>query len=96
MKATKIFCIIAYDVAETKRRNKVIKLISPYGKRINFSVYECMMTQSQFNRLRLKLEMLLDRKTDQVAIYPICLDCYAKSVYIPEQREEYSLVRVYD
>ncbi len=95
MRAKKIFCVVAYDVADTKRRNKVIKLIEPYGKRINYSVFECMFTAAQFERLRMKLELTVDGKTDKVAVYPICMDCYAKAIYVPECKDEYNVVHVY-
>lgn len=86
MRANKIFCVIAYDSADTKRRNKMIKLIEKYGRRINYSVYECMFTDAQLKRLKERLSEIVVKGKDSVAIYPICVNCYTRVVYIPQHR----------
>ncbi len=96
MRTKRIFCIVAYDVTDTKRRNKVIKLVEPYGKRINYSVFECMMTRTQFEAMCSKLAKTVNSKTDKIAIYPICLDCYGKTRYIPDIKTDYNIVHIYD
>ncbi len=85
MKIHKLFCVVAYDVANTRRRNKVVKMLSKYGKRINYSVYECMFTQSQYAMVKKELLKILLIGKDVIAIYPICLDCYAKAEYLPKK-----------
>ena len=47
MKARKRFVVIAYDITKTKTRNSVVKKVLRYGGRINLSVFECMLTDSQ-------------------------------------------------
>lgn len=84
VKSRKTFIVIAYDVTDDKRRGKVIKAIEKYGTRINKSVYECMVTKSQYERLLESLEKIIKSGEDQLAIYPLCLDCYAKTKYIPK------------
>ena len=59
MRAKKIFCVVAYDVADNKRCEKVGKLLERYGVRANFSVFECMMTDRQFEELEARLPVLL-------------------------------------
>jgi CRISPR-associated protein Cas2 len=46
-RATKIFCIVAYDVEDNRQRDKIAKLLEKYGIRINLSVFECMFTDTQ-------------------------------------------------
>ncbi len=96
MRAKRIFCVVAYDISDTKRRNKVIKLIEPYGKRVNYSVFECMFTSRQLENLQAELTCLLHKRKDTIAIYPICIDCYTKTRYIPAQTADYNTVHVYD
>lgn len=84
MKAIRIFCIVAYDVADTRRRNKLVKIIEKYGIRINYSVFECMFTAAQFQKIQEKTHALMNEKEDRIVYYPICLDCYAKIRYQPE------------
>ncbi len=96
MRTKRIFCIVAYDIADSQRRNKVIKLIEPYGNRVNYSVFECMLTRSQLDNLCSKLAKTVNCTMDKIAIYPICLDCYTKTKYIPDIKEDYNVVHIYD
>lgn len=90
MRARKNFVVIAYDIALTRRRNKVVKAVIKYGGRINMSVFECMLTDSRLAALERDLEKLIDPETDQVAIYPLCLDCYARIRYMPVRKKDNS------
>lgn len=96
MRAKRIFCIIAYDISLAKRRNKMVKLLEPYGRRINRSVYECMFTEVQFRRLKEQIALILSTGNDQVVIYPICVSCYARAVYIPEIKMDINVVNLFD
>lgn len=86
MKAKKVFCVIAYDIADDRRRCRVNKVVEKYGVRINFSVYECMLTLKQMETIQAKIEKLINRKEDTVVYYPICINCFTKIVYQPENR----------
>ena len=96
MRARKIFCVISYDIATAKRRREVVKVISPYGIRVNLSVFECMLTAAQLRDVVSKLHSLVKKGKDQIAIYRICLDCFGKAEYIPEVKESAKIVRVLD
>jgi hypothetical protein len=39
-------------------------------------------------KLKAGIEKLVNEKTDQVAYYTLCLDCYAKIVYYPERKKK--------
>jgi CRISPR-associated protein Cas2 len=75
----KKFTIIAYDITEDKKRDKVAKLLELYGTRRNKSVFECMVSEAQLKKIRAELPQLIDSATDTVLIYRICMDCYVKS-----------------
>ncbi len=96
MRARRIFCVIAYDISLAKRRNKLVKLLEPYGRRINRSVYECMFTEVQFKHLKEQIAVMLSAGKDQVVIYPICVSCYTRAVYIPEIKTDYKVVNLFD
>jgi CRISPR-associated protein Cas2 len=84
MRTKKNFYVIAYDVTDDKRRNKVVKLLQKYGKRSNYSVFECMVTDAQLSNIRKSLLAIIDTKDcDSIAFYPICLNCFAKISYLP-------------
>lgn len=86
MRASKRFVVIAYDISATKRRNKIVQILQKYGTRVNFSVFECMMTDSQFMLAQEEIQSLIKPGRDQVIFYPLCLDCYAKITYHPSRR----------
>lgn len=86
MRARKRFVVIAYDITKTKKRNKVVKKVLKYGGRVNLSVFECMLTDSQLLRLQAEIGKMIDPKTDQVAYYTLCVDCFTKIVYQPERK----------
>ena len=86
MRARKKYVVIAYDISQNKRRRKVEKAVKKYGGRVNLSVFECMLTESQLGKLQGEIEKALDLKTDQVAYYTLCMDCFSAIVYQPERR----------
>ena len=86
MKARKRFVVIAYDITKTRTRNRVVKKVLKYGGRINLSVFECMLTDSQLRRLQDEIAGLLDTATDQIAYYTLCVDCFSKILYQPEHK----------
>lgn len=86
MKAKKIFCVVAYDISDNRRRNKIIKVLEKYGIRVNYSVYECTFTHAQFKKVEERIAKLIVSKEDSVIYYPICVDCFSKIVYQPYRR----------
>lgn len=85
MKASKIFIVIAYDISDDKRRYRIVKTLKQYGVAINMSVYECMLTKSQLEKLMLRLERIIDLQTDKIVYYPLCIDCFSKITYQPDK-----------
>jgi len=83
LKAKKKFVVIAYDIVKDSRRNKIAGLLEDLGTRINFSVFECMLTPSQFVALQKKIAKIADKKTDTVVYYTICVDCFTKIKVFP-------------
>jgi len=40
--------VVAYDISNDKRRNKVAKCLQGYGERVNFSIQEIPHTANRF------------------------------------------------
>ena len=70
--------VIAYDIVNTKRRNKVAKVLLNYGTRVQYSVFECRITKIQRTEICDKICEIIDSKLDLVNIYVQCNSCYAK------------------
>jgi len=37
----KRYIVIAYDIEKDRKRREVVKLLQPWGRRVNKSVFEC-------------------------------------------------------
>ena len=75
--------VVAYDITDDKRRGRMVKLLEQYGSRINYSVFECMITHKEKEILIESASEIINPQKDQVAIYHVCADCYAKTEYLP-------------
>lgn len=69
-----MFVLITYDVNITspngaKRLRKVSKACLNYGKRVQNSVFECVLTETQFVILKNQLKGIIDEKQDSVRFY---------------------------
>lgn len=65
--------LIIYDLPDTKaankRRTRLHKMLSGYGKWTQFSVFECFLTAMQFAKLQTQIERLVKPDQDSVRIY---------------------------
>ncbi|MDR3272193.1 MAG: CRISPR-associated endonuclease Cas2 [Flavobacteriaceae bacterium] len=95
VKAKRIFCVIAYDVADDKRRSRIVKILEKYGVRVNYSVFECMFTENQFLKVQQMLEEKMSKKEDTIIYYPVCVNCFTKIVYQPTQKKTVKTVEIY-
>lgn len=77
--SSKSLYIICYDIQKDKSRNKIAELLSEYGKRVNYSVFECFVTPASLIKIQKALTSYCNIKTDFIKIYPICKDCFGKS-----------------
>lgn len=64
--------VVAYDIADDRRRTRVARLLEGYGERVQKSVFECELDPQRETALRLVLSSLIDDEEDAVRIYPLC------------------------
>ena len=64
--------IVAYDIADDRRRNLVAHLLEGFGERVQKSVFECGLDPQREATLRRLLTSLLDAEEDRLRIYPLC------------------------
>ncbi|MBD2054636.1 CRISPR-associated endonuclease Cas2 [Oculatella sp. FACHB-28] len=62
--------VVAYDISCQKRRTKVSNVLSAYGQRVQYSVFECVLQLQQFRELREQLEQIV-KPEDSVRMYPL-------------------------
>jgi CRISPR-associated protein Cas2 len=64
--------IIAYDIADNRRRYRVAKTLLGYGERVQESVFECHLDNAQLRRMQAAIRPLLDEREDRLRYYPLC------------------------
>lgn len=70
--------VIAYDIADDRRRRHMRKLLLGYGRAVQESVVECEVTSEQLRELRERVTGIIKRQDDRVAYYPLCQSCAGK------------------
>lgn len=70
MATGKRFHLICYDIRDDKRWRKCHKLLKSYGKPIQYSVFQCYLSQTQMAKLRWELSVVLAEE-DSLLIAPI-------------------------
>jgi CRISPR-associated protein Cas2 len=61
--------LIAYDITEDKRLNRVRQFLKGYSTGGQKSVYECYLTDSELGYVKSELEILIDEEEDRVHIF---------------------------
>lgn len=70
--------VIAYDISDDRRRARVHKVLSGFGKWTQYSVFECFLSEKERVMLMEKLGNVLKAEEDSVRFYPLCAACVAK------------------
>lgn len=85
--------VVAYDVntltKEGRRRlRRVAKTCTAFGQRVQFSIFECTVTEVDFTRLKLRLMEEIDLEEDSLRIYHLpggrenVVESYGRDHYI--------------
>ncbi len=63
--------VVAYDIPSDKRRKKVADLLEGYGRRVQYSVFECVLSSDKYRELLRRLEKRVNLDEDSVRLYPL-------------------------
>jgi len=78
--------VIAYDIPNTKRRNKIATVLEKYGIRVNYSVFEVQIkSNALLKELEDELLQILKPKDDSLRVYYLCQKCVEKSWCLGEE-----------
>lgn len=73
-----MFYVVAYDIPNDKRRKKVADLLEGYGRRVQYSVFECVLSGVQYKELQQRLKKRVKASEDSVRFYPLSSPCLAQ------------------
>lgn len=73
-----MYVVISYDISEDKRRTKIHKILSSYGQWMQFSLFECDLSETEYAKLRSRLSKLIKPDEDSIRFYFLCACCKNK------------------
>lgn len=89
--------IVAYDIANPRRLNKVACVIKDYGIRVQKSIFEVSVDLKHFVEMKSRIEKIIDTSKDGVKYFPLCEKCIGtleiigKGIFIDPDEEYYVL-----
>lgn len=84
--------LICYDIASDRLRRQIVKILEGYGRRVQYSVFECELTEKRYQELYQKLLFLAQGIQDgNICFYYICKNCTGKKqmIGIPKKLDSY-------
>ncbi len=89
--------IVAYDIADPRRLNKVAKVVKDYGIRVQKSIFEVNLDIRLFAEMTTRIEKEIEPSEDGVKYFPLCEKCagtleiIGQGLYIDPDEEFYVL-----
>jgi CRISPR-associated protein Cas2 len=70
-----MFIIVSYDVVDNKQRTKLAKKMCNFGRRVQFSVFECLLDKKQYKEMKQQALQFIDASKDSIRFYRLCEEC---------------------
>jgi len=78
----KMFIVVAYDVADDRRRARLLRKLKGFGRHVQYSLFECILTPNDFERLKRVVNREIKEDEDLVRYYPLCESCRRRVLVI--------------
>ncbi|NJL48300.1 MAG: CRISPR-associated endonuclease Cas2 [Leptolyngbyaceae cyanobacterium SM2_5_2] len=76
--------LVVYDIPDDKRRTKLATFLEGYGRRVQYSVFECFMELDDMKVLYKALKRRVKPEEDSVRLYWITPDSFKRALAIGE------------
>lgn len=76
--SNKDFLLIVYDISDDRRRTKLHNALLDFGTPVQYSVFECLLTEKEQEQMKKKVMKVIRPKKDQVRFYRLCAECLKK------------------
>lgn len=70
--------VVSYDMPDDRRRTRVMKTLEGYGRRVQYSVFECELRSADLAKLKARLKALIQPQEDDIRFYDLCENCQGK------------------
>jgi CRISPR-associated protein Cas2 len=71
--------VLAYDIADDRRRARVYRLLQEYGLPVQESVFWLELAPSRWAELEQRLRAITDGSRDDVRVWTVCASCRPKA-----------------
>ena len=72
--------LVIYDIPDNKRRKKLSDFLEGYGRRVQFSAFECFLTLGEMRKLHEQLAKRVLPAEDDVRLYWINADAMLRTL----------------
>ncbi|MBL8208273.1 MAG: CRISPR-associated endonuclease Cas2 [Blastocatellia bacterium] len=70
-----MFIVLAYDIADNRRRTRLHKALKRFGTAVQYSVFEFHLNAAQLLRLKQFVAREIEPQEDHVRYYYLCEQC---------------------
>ena len=70
-----MFRVIAYDIEDDRTRARLAKTLEGFGQRVQKSVFEAILTPSEYQQMKEAVLKVIDPTEDAVRYYTLCNVC---------------------
>jgi len=70
-----MYYVVAYDITDDRRRNRILKILKDFGVHIQYSVFECNTDRRAYLRLKERLSDAMHPEEDSMTFYHLCRSC---------------------
>jgi CRISPR-associated protein Cas2 len=74
--------VVSYDTPSDRRRRRIVKVLEGYGRRVQYSVFECDITADQREKLTKLLQRIVQPEEDDVRFYPLDEDAVQRVILL--------------
>jgi CRISPR-associated protein Cas2 len=75
------YVVISYDISDDRTRRKVANVLADYGKRVQYSVFECRVDAKTLDKIIALLKPFTEGN-DSIRVYLLCDACVKKVVLL--------------
>jgi CRISPR-associated protein Cas2 len=74
--------VVVYDIPDDKRRTKLSNFLEGYGRRVQFSVFECFLSLEEMRQLFEKSKKIVKPSEDNLRFYWISEEAVSRVLTI--------------
>ncbi|EKV01089.1 CRISPR-associated protein, Cas2 family [Leptolyngbya sp. PCC 7375] len=81
--------LVVYDITDDKRRNKLATFLEGYGRRVQYSVFECFLSLADMQTLHQQIaRRVKPDEDDNVRLYWVPVDALPRALTIGSEAPE--------